>query len=921
MQKESDPIDAKRLYTDAPELNSNLLLGSLQLLGWFFFHPSAWCNHISRIDPTLRPDFNLAELNRDQWRNPALRRLLLMIFGVFLLFLITFNVLAMSLLGLSKEAIIVGTAVGACNFLTALVPLSVMTNLALGGAGGISWGIASGLGFGYAANSPGPVTMDLTFGFIFGLGIGLSIGMGGIVPSNVVSRRRDPVARKIGGFIIGALLGGLSSSAVMAFKTVVEFETTNVTNLMIWGILFSVVFGVVIGFQNGWRYAAVLGLAISATTLIAEVIVVNAAVGAVGALIFGTSYSVIFTATAVPPYLLGERMAGPWAGIVAMGMGSGGGWILSTFINNGYPTWPALPASLLFILMGFSLVWLRALWLYPFFMAWNVLLFYADKRRSSNSSAYLRYHSAFWDELQNFRLSSLEEHVLLVMERNSGEGHAALEYLANSRQRWAAQAAQIEMDARYLEHCVDVRAIGESHASLAAGELVGPASALLRSFSRVSQDVNAAMRQDSAYNQRLALAAVEERLDGLIRELTRSSERYALRFRSIAGRWREVVAESVRDLAKTVELRQEIDNPYVIGVPLSIRQEIFVGRSDITTRIEQLLLDRRRPPLLLYGQRRMGKTSLLNNLGRLLPSTIVPLFVDLQGPASRASDHAGFLYNIARSMVDSANWQRSLALPQLHRHSLAQDPFTRFDEWLDEVETALGSNTALLTLDEFESLDTAISQRRYNEDDVLGMLRHLIQHRPKFKVMLAGSHNLEEFQRWSNYLINVQVVHLSYLNEREVRQLVEEPIDNFALRYEPDAGNRIYELTRGHPFLVQLICSEIISIKNEQPPTARRLATIKDVESALPRALLHGSFFFADIERNQISKEGLSLLRLIAEQGESALIDAEFIEQHSPHQTEQTFKSLLRRDLIEKSGGCYRFQVEMIRRWFIATGQ
>lgn len=63
------------------------------------------------------------------------------------------------------------------------------------------------------------------------------------------------------------------------------------------------------------------------------------------------------------------------------------------------------------------------------------------------------------------------------------------------------------------------------------------------------------------------------------------------------------------------------------------------GRSDIVARIEQLLLDRRRPPLLLYGQRRVGRTSLLRNLGRLLPRTIAPLFVDGQRVAL-AGDYA-----------------------------------------------------------------------------------------------------------------------------------------------------------------------------------------------------------------------------------------------------------------------------------------
>ena len=72
----------KNAYTDTPELHPNLILGGLQLLFWLFFHPSAWRNHIARIDPDLRPDFCLAELSRLQWHNPALRRLLIVGYAV-----------------------------------------------------------------------------------------------------------------------------------------------------------------------------------------------------------------------------------------------------------------------------------------------------------------------------------------------------------------------------------------------------------------------------------------------------------------------------------------------------------------------------------------------------------------------------------------------------------------------------------------------------------------------------------------------------------------------------------------------------------------------------------------------------------------------------------------------------------------------
>ncbi|QSJ16064.1 hypothetical protein JYQ62_30535 [Nostoc sp. UHCC 0702] len=310
----------------------------------------------------------------------------------------------------------------------------------------------------------------------------------------------------------------------------------------------------------------------------------------------------------------------------------------------------------------------------------------------------------------------------------------------------------------------------------------------------------------------------------------------------------------------------------------------------------------------------MGKTSLLNNIGKLLPNTIIPMFVDLQGAPSSASDYTGFLYNLARGMINSAKKQK-FTLPSLSRETVDNDPFTRFDEWLDQVEEKLEENTALLMLDEFEVLDNAITKGRFDEQDVLGMLRHLIQHRSRFKVLLAGSHTIEEYQRWASYLINVQVVHISYLKEAEARKLIERPVEDFTLRYQPEAIERVLQLTRCHPFLVQLLCAEIVVLKNEQDPAMRRLATLADVEAAIPEALQSGSFFFADIQNNQVDAAGQAILRFIAAQGEGAIVSHQTLLQQFPN-ADITFNLLLQRELIEEIGDSYRFQVELIRRWF-----
>lgn len=93
----------------------------------------------------------------------------------------------------------------------------------------------------------------------------------------------------------------------------------------------------------------------------------------------------------------------------------------------------------------------------------------------------------------------------------------------------------------------------------------------------------------------------------------------------------------------------------------------------------------------------------------------------------------------------------------------------------------------------------------------------------------------------------------------------------------------------------------------------RRLATLADVEAAIPEALQSGGFFFTDIQNNQVDATGQAILRFIATQGE---VSRQALLQQFPD-ADITFNCLLQRELIEEVDDGYRFQVELIRRWFI----
>lgn len=912
-------ITVSHRFTDAPEQHPNLVLGTLHLFFWLVFHPSAWRNHVARIDPDLPANFALRDLTREQWQNPALRRLLTQVFLVLPLLATLVLVPVFWLTGIRDG----GTLV---HFPAIVLVMSVLLGLVVSVASGTVGGAVMGITVGLAGSLLHGTTKELLHNAAIGTSIGLA---GGICSQLAHHKQAHSPARQIGGIFTGVMI------AVALIFMRYGLELLGITGglasdtayFVARSLMVGASFGLAVGWQRGWSPGLATGVATGLLYYVVLNVTNSETTEAVRGLSSGTLFAISLTATFALPYVLITFYAGVWAGVWAGTLGSYGRHIVfASVIRNDVAAWPHLPIGFMGVILGLTVAWWRPILFYPLTAAWNLLLYQAEERRPRRRSNLLRWHSAFWHEGQFLPLYGLDDHLLLTLQQHPDDGQVAMEYLATSHQRWAVQTAQLELDARQLEQCAGVMAMRKVHHTLAPELSDSQTATLLRHFSHVSRDVDAALNQTTAYHQKQALNAIEERLDSLLRQLMRSDAPYAARFHPIAMRWRHIVADRIQELATATDVSQEIHSPYVVGMPLTEQQEVFVGRTHISAEIEHFLFDRFCPPLFLYGQRRMGKTSLLNNLGRLLPSTILPLFVDLQGPASWATDHTGFLYGIAQAMTASAERQRSIVLPPLGRKLLATDPFIHFADWLDQVEQVLeskGIEQALLALDEFEALEDALNTDRFDEGAVLGLLRHLIQHRPRLKLLLAGSHTLDEFQRWASYLINVRLVHLTYLSEGEARQLIERPIHDFVLRYRPEASQRVLDLTRGHPFLVQLLCNEIVALKNDQDPAVRRLAYPNDVEAAVTKALQHGRLYFADIYHNRVDEAGKQILSCLATQGETASLSRDALASQLPRsdQLDQALELLRRRELVEAVNGNYRFQVELVRRWFAQIAQ
>lgn len=265
-----------------------------------------------------------------------------------------------------------------------------------------------------------------------------------------------------------------------------------------------------------------------------------------------------------------------------------------------------------------------------------------------------------------------------------------------------------------------------------------------------------------------------------------------------------------------------ISNPYVAGRPLTgASSSLYTGREDVFGWFEENLSGSRPSnALLLYGERRIGKTSTLyqlvegqrgsavrENAGR----SIFPAYIDLQRLAGRPTDE--WLRRLARDICQKVNTS-SLDRSTPDSGPAEETAYAAFDRCIDRLENTLPADGfILLAVDEFEQLRDGI-ESGILDPNVLPFLRSQIQHRERLAFLLCGSGSLLD-PFWHPIVDLAARYELKGLGYEETVMLVRQPVMDM-LTIDDDAVEAIWERTSGHPFLIQTICHRLVSLSNRR---------------------------------------------------------------------------------------------------------
>ncbi len=300
-----------------------------------------------------------------------------------------------------------------------------------------------------------------------------------------------------------------------------------------------------------------------------------------------------------------------------------------------------------------------------------------------------------------------------------------------------------------------------------------------------------------------------------------------------------------------------IFNPYLPGTPLRSNSRLFYGREQLFSFIADNAGGwSQRNVLILIGQRRTGKTSTLLRLGQHLPDDLLPVYIDCQSLG--VSPGMGALFHDMAWLISDALSLQDINIEVPPPEIWQADPTGEFQRrFIPAVKALLPPDTTLLLVfDEFEAFESLV------EDGILpstffSFMRHLMQHSEGLSFIFVGTRRLEEMSAdyWS-VLFNIALYErITYLSEESAFRLITEPVAP-DLIYDDLALDKIWRVTAGHPYFVQLVCYALVKRANAE---RTGYVTISDVNATLDEMLSLGEVHFAYLWQRSTQAERVVL--------------------------------------------------------------
>ena len=382
----------------------------------------------------------------------------------------------------------------------------------------------------------------------------------------------------------------------------------------------------------------------------------------------------------------------------------------------------------------------------------------------------------------------------------------------------------------------------------------------------------------------------------------------------------------------------EIDNKFRHasgGEELEAGDSMFYGREALIVNIQNAILNGSKNQIAIYGQKRSGKSSLLNQIIGKLESnknaSVICGKFSLQGLPDVESNPANWiLRTIATSLLRGIRKSgiKSIDKSILELFRTEYDAFNALRGFIEYINTIaeLQNSHFVILIDEFTYLYQLIKEGKVSDDFMRRWIALIETPDVNLQTIVAAQDTLPHFMNESyasNYFNKFSKEPLSYLSREEAIQLIKDPIRNVVFLNHSE--ELIYEYTSGSAFFTQIFCTRLVDYlnfkksrtvgKEEIETVADRLCTGTDRLEPSTFECLTKEADGSDFYENDNKK----VLKAIAKQTRAGgHVNMEDLDVDMPQEhIKEVLNNLYSRRVISKQGEDYSINVKLFVKWIL----
>ncbi len=397
-----------------------------------------------------------------------------------------------------------------------------------------------------------------------------------------------------------------------------------------------------------------------------------------------------------------------------------------------------------------------------------------------------------------------------------------------------------------------------------------------------------------------------------------------------------------------------IENPYAPiadGGPVPIDSKMFYGREIEIENIVDAIIKSPSKQIIIYGQKRSGKSSVMLHLKQSLLNTgkTFCVFFSL-GDIINSLSEASFYYKIISSIkqeLEFLEMDGEINVPDFEIPSAKEfkqededNPLNTFTKYMIKFKLSCKqtkgweNKNLVVMIDEFTYLYTEI-KKSHISPSIMKQWKAITQNeRAQFSVVLVGQDVVPSFKK-EDYARNafgvIQDMRLTYLKDEPARALIENPIldKDGNSRYIGEAVSKIIEYTSRNPYYIQIFCSRLVDFMNNNKSISVTEADVNEVA----RSFIYGSDALEEDKFDNLIRAGesedlqeyleaeiLAVLRQIAFSSKNVgycnRADIDIIE--DKEREDAIIKDLCDREVLESKGeNSYKIQVKLFQEWLL----